>query len=60
VFRLIGKDRAATKSLKGRVSVAQPPGATMAVTGKQISTRWLRSKERTTDLPTIGFGCYPL
>ena len=34
VFRLIGRNRAATKSLKGRFSEAQPPGATMAVTGK--------------------------
>ena len=33
-FRLLGKVRAATKSLKGRLAVAQPPGATMAVTGK--------------------------
>ena len=28
VFRLTGKVRAATKSLKGRIAVAQPPGAT--------------------------------
>ena len=34
VFRLLGRVRAATKSLKGRLTVAQPPGATMAVTGK--------------------------
>ena len=34
VFRLTGKVRTATKSLKGRLAVAQPPGATMAVTGK--------------------------
>jgi hypothetical protein len=34
VFRLLGRVRAATKSLKGRLAVAQPPGATMAVTGK--------------------------
>jgi hypothetical protein len=33
VFRLLGRVRAATKSLKGRLTVAQPPGATMAVTG---------------------------
>src|SRR5579863_9876736 len=31
VFRLLGRIRAATKSLKGRLAVAQPPGATMAV-----------------------------
>ena len=34
VFRLLGRVRAATKSLKGRLTVAQPPGATMAVTEK--------------------------
>jgi hypothetical protein len=33
VFRLLGKIQYATKSLKGRLAVAQPPGATMAVTG---------------------------
>jgi len=33
VFRLLGKVQYATKSLKGRLAVAQPPGATMAVTG---------------------------
>ena len=33
-FRFLGRVRAATKSLKGRLAVAQPPGATMAVTEK--------------------------
>ncbi len=33
-FRFLGRTRAATKSLKGRLAVAQPPGATMAVTEK--------------------------
>src|ERR1700722_299580 len=44
VFLFLGRVRTATKSLKGRLTVAQPPGATMAVTGKQISTRRVRSK----------------
>ena len=32
-FRFLGRRRTATKLLKGRLAVAQPPGATMAVTG---------------------------
>jgi hypothetical protein len=32
-FRFLGRVGTATKSLKGRLAVAQPPGATMAVTG---------------------------
>src|ERR1035437_5625491 len=43
-FRFLGRTRTATKSLKGRLAVAQPPGATMAVTGKQVNTRHARSK----------------
>jgi hypothetical protein len=34
VFRFLGRRRTATKLLKGRLAVAQPPGATMAVTEK--------------------------
>ena len=45
VFRLLGRVRAATKSLKGRLAVAQPPGATMAVTGKHVNTRHSKCKE---------------
>jgi hypothetical protein len=37
-YRFLGRIEIATKSLKGRLAVAQPPGATMAVTGKQIIT----------------------
>jgi hypothetical protein len=37
VFRLTGKVRAATKSLKGRLTVAQPPGATMAVRENKLA-----------------------
>ena len=33
-FRFLGRVGTATKSLKGRLAVAQPPGATMAVTEK--------------------------
>jgi len=44
-FRLLGRVRAATKSLKGRFAVAQPPGATMAVTGEQINTRRVGCKD---------------
>ena len=43
-FRFLGRVGTATKSLKGRLAVAQPPGATMAVTGKQVNTRDARSK----------------
>ncbi len=43
-FRFLGRTQNATKSLKGRLAVAQPPGATMAVTGKQVNTRSARSK----------------
>ena len=38
-FRFLGRVGTATKSLKGRLAVAQPPGATMAVTGKHVNTR---------------------
>src|ERR1019366_4041586 len=48
-FRFLGRTRTATKSLKGRLAVAQPPGATMAVTGKQVNTRHARSKEATSE-----------
>ena len=37
VFRLLGRVRAATKSLKGRLAVAQPPGATMAVRENKLA-----------------------
>jgi hypothetical protein len=36
-FRLLGRVRAATKSLKGRLAVAQPPGATMAVRENKLA-----------------------
>src|ERR1019366_4409992 len=48
-FRFLGRTRTATKSLKGRLAVAQPPGATMAVTGKQVNTRHARSKGATSE-----------
>src|SRR5260370_33650277 len=35
-FRFLGKRRTATKSLKGRLVVAQPPSATMAVTDSLV------------------------
>src|SRR5258706_13205996 len=44
-FWFLGRTRIATKSLKGRLAVAQPPGATMAVTEKQVTTRRSRSKD---------------
>jgi hypothetical protein len=47
VFRLLGKVQYATKSLKGRLAVAQPPGATMAVTGRKFNTRRQRCKGAT-------------
>jgi hypothetical protein len=37
VFRLTGKVQIATKSLKGRLAVAQPPGATMAVRENKLA-----------------------
>jgi hypothetical protein len=37
VFRLTGKVCFATKSLKGRLAVAQPPGATMAVRENKLA-----------------------
>src|ERR1019366_8803041 len=46
-FRFLGRTRTATKSLKGLLAVAQPPGATMAVTGKQLITQCARSKDET-------------
>src|SRR3979490_2715438 len=46
-FRFLGRVRAATKSLKGRLAVAQPPGATMAVTGNKVSTRHAQCKDTT-------------
>jgi hypothetical protein len=51
-FRFLGRTRTATKSLKGRLAVAQPPGATMAVTGKQFNTRSRRSKDEGSEMLT--------
>ena len=47
VFRFLGRGLGATKSLKGRLAVAQPPGATMAVTGNKVSTRCAQCKDTT-------------
>jgi hypothetical protein len=47
VFRFLGRVGTATKSLKGRLAVAQPPGATMAVTGNKVSTRRAQCKDTT-------------
>jgi hypothetical protein len=44
---MTGKGRAATKWLKGLLAEAHPPGATMAVTGEQNSTRRALSKATT-------------
>ena len=44
VFRLTGKVRSATKSLKGRLAVAQPPGATMAVRENKLACGALKVK----------------
>ena len=52
-FRFLGRTRTATKSLKGRLAEAQPPGATMAVTGKQLITRYLGSKDEAGERLTI-------
>jgi len=46
VYRFLGRVGTATKSLKGRLTVAQPPGATMAVTGKHVNMRRAKSKEK--------------
>src|SRR6266436_3690145 len=46
VYHLTGKVRVATNSLKGRLTEAHPPGATMAATGIQNSTHGRRSKVR--------------
>ena len=46
-YRFLGRRQVATKSLKGRLAVAQPPGATMAVTGRKFNTRRARSKGTT-------------
>jgi hypothetical protein len=43
-FRFLGRRRTATKPLKGRLAVAQPPGATMAVTGNYVSTHYAECK----------------
>src|SRR6202171_4513123 len=47
VFRFLGRVRSATKSLKGRLAVAQPPGARMAVTGNKVSTQRASCKDTT-------------
>ncbi len=52
-FRFLGRTRTATNTLKGRLAVAQPPGATMAVTGKQVITRYEGSKDGADENLTI-------